>query len=93
MARLRLSRSARPLARLDAAHVGALTEVIGVAKDSVCGMDVDERKASVTSQYPRITNAGRGVLGQINALSHPGRPLLWYWMHRLPRPAGEAFSS
>jgi len=28
-----------------------VTEVIGVAKDPVCGMDVDERKASATSEY------------------------------------------
>jgi hypothetical protein len=34
------------MAILDATHVGTVTEVIVVAKDPVCGMDVDERKAS-----------------------------------------------
>lgn len=39
------------LAALDATRVGTLTEVVKVAKNPVCGMDVDERKASSTSQY------------------------------------------
>jgi YHS domain-containing protein len=39
------------MAILDAPHVGTVTEVIGVAKDPVCGMDVDERKAPATAQY------------------------------------------
>lgn len=31
--------------------MGAVTEVIVVAKDPVCGMDVDEGKAAATSAY------------------------------------------
>ncbi len=39
------------MAILDAPHVGTVTEVIVVAKDPVCGMEVDERNASATSEY------------------------------------------
>ena len=47
----RLSQPAQRKARLDASHVETPTEVSTVAKDPVCGMSVDERKASATSEY------------------------------------------
>jgi len=37
----------------------------------------------------RITKAGRAVLGQVDTLPPPGRPLLQYWMQRLGSPERE----